>query len=130
MLRFDCSLKLPEEGAMVHKSADRTQLWLKWSGWITAAWVCSLVVKDTPMIARFGYPAWFLVELEINGLAAILEFVIAAAVAGVITVIVVFAKRDVSAVWGGSTPFHIGLAWALGVGVVLGVVMIGGTHHG
>jgi len=97
---------------------------------MTAAWICSLVVRDIPKISQFGgYPKWFVFEVMINGPAGVLELAICLVIAGIITLLVARPRVDLSKIWGAVTPFSLGLAWALGVGVLLGSLMMFGTHH-
>lgn len=113
---------------MIQSTSNRTVVWLKWSGWLTVAWVSGLVIRDVPMIFSLGYPRWFLLEFTLNGLSGILEGLICLLIAGVATLVASLVSRNSSSLWGATTPFRYGLAWSLGVGVLLGLLMVTQRH--
>ena len=123
----ECEPSLSQMSQQAPPTAKRKtlHLWLKWSLWLTIAWIVSLVVKDVPTIPSEGYVRWFFIELIFNGLAGILEFITSAIIAGVCTGIAVLAiDRNVDTLWGARTPLNRGAIYAIIIGVILGLLMM------
>lgn len=101
-------------------------LWLKWTLWLAIGWTMALVIEESWLIPSMGYPRWFLFEAVATAPAILFEVIVTAIVSAVITGLVALLERGNFADdnWGARTPFSIGLAWSLGAGVVLGLVMM------